>query len=128
MKHLTKEEYLNFVAAWKDAANHEHNKRHWIDRSQAYGGRYKSASWLTPTHYVLRNVMLDKPIDRGFSPKGKDDWTTLNESISRLQFIIKRASSDSSYVDKFLEPFGGKITKEDLVKLETVLEEAKKAA
>jgi len=128
MKHLTKDEYKQFIAAWKYAAKHEYNKRQWIDRSQSYGGRYKSASWLTPTHYVLRNVMLDKPTDYGFSPKGEDDWTTLNESVRHLQFIIERAISGGSYAGKFLEPFDGKLTREDLVKLKGILDEVKKAA
>lgn len=127
MSNLTKEEYIQFIAAWKYAANHENNKRHWItdDYRAKYGGRYKSESWLTPAHYVLRNVLLGKPINHGFSPKGKDDWSTLEQAINTLRFKISRAQKGAD-LRGFLDPFNGIITDEQLAKLE--IEDFKKAA
>lgn len=125
----TKEEYYQFIAAWKYAANHNNNKRHWItdDYKAKYGGRYKSASWLTPVHYVLRNAMLGRPLDYGFSPKGENDWSTFESAVSTLRFRISRAKKGGS-LNGFLDPFNGIITEEHLMKLEGIVEEFKKAA
>lgn len=125
----TKDEYYQFIAAWKYAANHENNKRHWItdDYRAKYGGRYKSESWLTPAHYVLRNAMLGKALNYGFSPKGENDWTTFEMAVATLRYKIGRVRKGGS-LNGFLDPFNGIITGEQLLKLEEVLEEAKKAA
>lgn len=120
----TKEQYYQFIAAWKYAANHKNNKREWIERSQAYGGRYKLKSWLTPTHYVFRNLILGKPLDNGFSPKGENDWSTLESAIIHLKYLM----GGSRRTEEFLKPFNGIVTKEQFEKLKGILEEAKKAA
>ena len=125
----TKEEYYQFIAAWKYAANNKNNKRHWItdDYRAKYGGRYKSESWLTPAHYVLRNAMLGKPLNRGFSPKGESDWSTFEMAVNTLRFKIVKAKRGGS-LNGFLDPFNGIVTEEQLIKLESVLEESKEAA
>lgn len=97
----TKEDYFKFIAAWKAAANHTNCKKHrkvcdhtqycWEGFSSeekaeleakgykvdnySYtipdGGHYKTDAWLNGSHFILRNVLLDKEVNRGFHPRGE---------------------------------------------------------
>lgn len=97
----TKEEYLQFISAWKSATNSEEakSKRVVCDHKQyqwcgfgkeekarleelgykvgnySYtipdGGHCKTAGWMHASHYIFRNMMLGKDPKRGFSPKMK---------------------------------------------------------
>jgi len=97
----TKEEYLQFISAWKSSTNAEecksrrvvcdHTQYKWDGFSKeetarleelgykvskySYtvpgGGHCKTGGWLNASHYIFRNMMLGKDPKRGFSPKMK---------------------------------------------------------
>ena len=97
----TKEQYLNFISAWKSATNAEeckskrvvcdHVQYNWdgfSDEEKAAleakgykvnrhsytvpnGGHRKEPGWMDAAHYVFHNVMRGKDPKRGFSPKSK---------------------------------------------------------
>lgn len=102
MSHFnTKEEYLEFVAAWKEAAKHENNKKRryvcdhtqWVNypmdsktkaklEEKGYnvydyyyvvpnGGHCKAQPWLTGAHFILYNILRGREAQRGFYPKGE---------------------------------------------------------
>lgn len=97
----SKEEYQNFISAWKSAVNAEeakskilvcdHTEYTWnglSDEQQARllergakigkysftipdGGHYKERGWINAEHHIFYNMMLGKDPKRGFSPKLK---------------------------------------------------------
>jgi len=97
----TKEEYLQFISAWKIATNAEeakskrlvcdHHQYSWngfTDEERASmeakgykvgrnsftipnGGHYKEHGWLDASHYIFHSMMRGKDPKRGFHPKSK---------------------------------------------------------
>lgn len=62
------------------------------------GGHYKTNAWLTGAHYILRNVLLGKEINRGFCPKGEkkrgeyeDPWMAFNHHCWSVERYIVEA-------------------------------------
>jgi len=163
----TKEEYLQFNAAWKSDTNAEeckskkvvceHTQYNWSGYSPeekarledlgykvkkySYvvpdGGHYKTDTWLNASHYIFRNMMLNKEPKRGFSPKtverkiqyGDTPWVGFTDGAWALERAIKDAEK---YVDdlgqgktstagqkakNFLHPFEGGIVIADLLKI-----------
>ena len=105
----TKEQYLTFRAAWAKAAQKKQ---------------------LTAAHMVMYNLIRNKPIHKGFTPvtntnkllNGMAINHGLYEARWQLSRYVDRAGEDKNYftewVDRFLAPFEGTITREQLVHLE----------
>jgi len=172
-----------FIEAWKKAANHKRNKRikyicdhvqyFWYNPTEAEiedwkakgyivkgfryiipnGGYCYTKPWLTGAHFILRNYILEKPLDYGFVPRkiteSEDPMQGFQNSLWFLSHYIIRARKylklindiefkkewlsvrgrteeslekflRDNYLDgiqKFLEPFGGIITLEDLAEI-----------
>ena len=106
----TKEQYLAFRTAWAKAAQ---------------------AKVLTVEHMVLYNLIRNKPIHRGFTPvtntnkllNGMAINGALCEACWRLnQYAVYASEEGENYrtrwVDEFLAPFEGTLTREQLANIE----------
>lgn len=106
----SKEHYLEFLAAWKKAANLEdHNKRP------------------RPTHYIIYALLREYPETHAFTPitskKKLDNGRRPYESLIQCRWSIQWANTNYKFkgklnnlkaFDHLLEPFGGTVDPEYL--------------
>lgn len=130
-----KEHYLAFRKAFAKAVNDERAK------SQLKPGydntKYRVKGWLKAEHFILLNLLRDKPINRGFSMKtrkmallnGHEPHLEFKRAIEFLREICEPKIRDDSWWgmrrDEFLEPLEGTVTVEMLNKLYVHIPEIK---
>lgn len=147
---FTKEQYLNFKAAWKQATNSERVK-HYFTEEKRYvrtpgGGltatymKVRKSGWIRAEHHILYNLLRGKKPHTGFTLTTNDNkirsGCILNggyvDGMWRLRFHVNSAHKIFEHgpsqlwhdeqavrrVERFLEPFNGTISTEDLAQIE----------
>lgn len=127
-----KEHYLNFLKAWKKAANSVNAK---ATKDKYYGN--KVDGWLTGAHMLLYALVRGKDIRSAFTPITSTNKLTngfyINHGLywaaKELERIAGYAEDDREWsnkmVEEFLAPFNGTFEKERLIELVSVMPEIK---
>jgi len=129
----TKEQYLNFRAAWSAAVNSNKAKT----TTGSSGERF--VGWVQAEHFILYNLLRGRPAYRGFSLKTKYNClvngATINHGYARAgkqlghmircaKKIVDPENQLPDYavrsVQRFLEPFNKTITIEMLAALKFI--------
>lgn len=156
----TKEHYLTFRKAWASAVNDPRAKSHiepcdeYLDSRDELGhwrkgriskgtGKKRVRGWLTGAHHILFNLLLDRPIETGFTPvtsKTKLEggmyfnfglYFAVHELKWFIDFDVKRSRREldrffkeenrqwaMQSVEKFLAPFNGTVTVDMILALD----------
>jgi hypothetical protein len=70
----TKQQYLNFRAAFAAAQNSPRAKSTMVLSDYYPGQLYKKQGWLTSTHFILFNIIRERHPYIGFTPKTKKSY------------------------------------------------------
>jgi hypothetical protein len=144
--------YEHFRICWAKAVQDENAKSKLVpcdvykrnDHGQWFlhkkGGIERKKGWITPAHYVLYNLIVNRPLNIGFAPitsKTKLDsvstpWQHFNEAIAELEQLVELAQkytkepiqnklqyNELSRVMDFLKPLRDSITIMDLTYIDT---------
>lgn len=158
----SKEHYFAFRKAWAVAVNDPRAKPHlepcneFVYRTNTFGqkihykpiisegtGKKRIPGWLTRSHHVLYNLLLNRPVETGFTPitnktKLKNGtyfnfglYFAVRELKWFIDFEIKRSQREvegwfkqenkdwaTEKVEKFLAPFDGTVTIDMILALE----------
>lgn len=129
-----KEHYLAFRKAFANAVNNERAKSH---LEPGYDNtKYRVKGWIQAEHFVLLNLLRDKPIQSGFTiiktPRrlmnGNEPHCGFRFNVDYLKDMCCKHKEGSWYWEKqqkFLEPFQGTIDLEMLYKLHDHIPEVK---
>lgn len=127
-----KEHYLNFLAAWKRAANSVNAK---ATKDKFYGN--KVDGWLTGAHMLLYTLVRGRDIRPAFTLVTNETKLTngfyINhglywaaQDLIRIAGYVKNDREwSNNIVDEFLAPFNGTFEKERLVELVEAMPEIK---
>lgn len=112
-KHFeTKEQYLNFRAAWASAVNDERVKKKLVTKVWSHNGtkeEYKERvpGWISAAHHMLYNILRNKPFDNGFTPvtkpskllNGHSPNYGLYMAANHLKSVIRDAKKVTGEID-----------------------------
>ena len=123
-----KEHYINFRKAWAAAVNSPRAKKTFIEEKNYQGGymRVRRLGWLKAEHYMLFNLLRNRPAETGFTPVTNKrkllNGSSFNYAVENTAFVlrtmVKEANSaiskgdmfGSTKLQEFLEPFDGTVT------------------